>query len=147
MENKTNPSPCLRLIRGGLQREISIGSLSIVTGPQDRPPFLVDAIAAEEDTFLILSADTRIREPNEHPVRLLTRLIETQPETPGSVLVKGGNPLRLLAIIHDFNQEPSWREEWIRSSLECIFREIESRRLESIALPLLGTLHGSFEEK
>jgi len=147
LEKKADTPSGLRLIRGGLQREISIGSLRIVAGPEDKPPFIVDAVAAEEDTFLVLSADTRIREPDEHPVRLMTRLIETRPETPGSVLVKGGRPLRLFAIIHDFNEEPSWREEWIGSALEGIFREMESRRLGSIALPLLGTLHGSFEEK
>jgi O-acetyl-ADP-ribose deacetylase (regulator of RNase III) len=53
----------------------------------------------------------------------------------------------LLAIVHDLNQEPSWREEWVASALEGIFREAESRRLRSIALPFLGTLHGSLKKE
>jgi hypothetical protein len=137
----------LRLIRGGYPREISLGSLAIVAAPKDSPPFTVDAVAFEEDTFLVLSADRKVRAPTEPLVRLMTRVIETQPKTPGSVLVKGKAPLRLLAIVHDLNQDPSWREEWVASALDGIFREAESRRLQSIALPFLGTLHGSLEKE
>jgi hypothetical protein len=104
-------------------------------------------VAFEEDTFLVLSADRRVRDPREPLVRLMTRVIETRPETPGTVLVKGKRPLRLLAIVHDLNQDPSWREEWIVSALDGIFQEAESRRLQSIALPFLGTLHGSLEKE
>jgi len=137
----------LRLIPGGYPREISHGSVRIVATPKDRPPFPVDAVAFEEDTFLIMSADPEVRDPNEPLVRLMTRVIETPPETPGSVLVKGKRPLHLLAIVHDLNQEPSWKEEWIVSALDGIFKEAESRRLKSIALPFLGTLHGSLEKE
>ncbi|NVM25068.1 MAG: hypothetical protein HWN70_04000 [Desulfobacterales bacterium] len=137
----------MRLIRGGYPREISLGSVDIVAAPEDSPPFTVDGVAFEEDTFLVLSADRRVRDPREPLVRLMTRVIETRPETPGTVLVKGKRPLRLLAIVHDLNQDPSWREEWIVSALDGIFREAESRRLQSIALPFLGTSHGSLEKE
>ena len=137
----------MRLIRGAYPREISLGSLAIVAAPKDSPPFTVDAVAFEEDTFLVLSADRKVRAPKESLVRLMTRVIETRPETPGSVLVKGKDPLRLLAIVHDLNQDPSWREEWIASALDGIFREAESRGLQSIALPFLGTLHGSLDKE
>jgi len=137
----------LRLIRGGYPREISLGSVDIVGAPGDSPPFTVDGVAFEEDTFLVLSADRKVRAPREPLVRLMTRVIETRPETPGTVLVKGKRPLRLLAIVHDLNQDPSWREEWIVSALDGIFREADSRRLQSIALPFLGTLHGSLKKE
>jgi len=127
---------------------MSLGSVSIVAAPKDTPPFPVDAVAVEEDTFLVLSADTKVRDSHKHIVQVMTRVIETRPEPPGSVLVKGKYPsFRLLAIVHDLNQEPSWREEWIASALDGIFREAESRKLKSIALPLLGTLHGSLEKQ
>ena len=126
---------------------MSLGSLRIVAAPDDTPPFKVDAVAAEEDTFLVLSADPQVRDPKEPLMRVMTRVIETHPEAPGSVLVKGKCPLRLLAIVHDLNEDPSWREEWIASALDGIFREAESRKLRSIALPLLGTLHGSLEKQ
>ena len=147
IEEKTDKRPRLRLIRGGYPHEVSLGSVRIVATPKDRPPFPVDAVAFEEDTFLIMTADPEVRDPNEPLVRLMTRVIETPPEKPGSVLVKGKRPLHLLAIVHDLNQEPSWKEEWIVSALDGIFREAESRRLKSIALPFLGTLHGSLEKE
>jgi hypothetical protein len=53
----------------------------------------------------------------------------------------------LLAIIHDLNQEPSWKEEWVASALDGIFQEAESCKIRSLALPLLGTLHGSLERQ
>lgn len=144
---QTNKKPKLRLIQGGYPRKMSLGSVRIVAAPEDRPPFQVDAVAFEEDTLLVLSADPQVRDPYKHLMQVMTQVIETRPETPGSVLVKGKSPLHLLAIVHDLNQEPSWREEWIASALDGIFREAESRKLRSIALPFLGTLHGSLEKQ
>jgi len=63
------------------------------------------------------------------------------------VLMSDGDPMRLLAIVHDLNQEPSWREEWIVSALDWIFLFAENRGLGSIALPFLGTLHGSLAKQ
>lgn len=137
----------MRLIPGSYPRKLSFGSIDIVAAPLDRPPFTVDAVAFEEDTFLVLSADRQVRDPKEHQVRVMTRVIETRPEKPGSVLVKGKRPIRLLAIVHDLNQDPSWREEWIAHALDGIFHEAERRRLHSIALPFLGTLHGSLDRE
>lgn len=77
----------------------------------------------------------------------MTQVIETQPEPPGSILVKGKYPFRFLAIVHDLNREPSWKEEWISSAINKIFLETERRRLKSIALPLLGNLYGSLDQK
>ncbi len=147
IEKKKDNRPRLRLIRGGYPCEISLGSVRIVAVPKDRPPFPVDAVAFEEDTFLVLSADPEVRIPNESLLRVMTRVIETPPETPGSVVVKGKHPIHLLAIVHDLNLEPSWKEEWVVSALHAIFKEAEGRRLKSIALPFLGTLHGSLDKE
>ncbi|MCK7466684.1 MAG: hypothetical protein MZU91_00090 [Desulfosudis oleivorans] len=46
----------------------------------------------------------------------MSDLIETQPRLPGTVLVQGTSPVRLLAIIHDFNEDPSWKEDWIKEA-------------------------------
>ena len=56
-------------------------------------------------------------------------------------------PLRFLAVVHDLDQEPSWREGWIERALEEVFREAERRTLQKIALPFLGTKHGSLEKE
>ena len=121
--------------------------MNIAAAPEGRPPFEVDAVAVEEDTFLVMSADRRVHDPKEPLIKIMTRVIETEPKAPGSVLVKGKSPLRFLAIVHDLNEEPTWREEWIVSALEGIFLEADRRKLRSIALPFLGTLHGSLEKE
>ena len=119
----------------------------MVVAPESMSPFPVDAVALEEDTFLVMSADPKVRDPQKSLMRIMTEVIETRPEIPGSVLVRGERPLRFLAIVHDLNEEPTWREEWIESTLDKIFHEAENRRLRSIALPLLGTIHGSLEKE
>ena len=122
--------------------------MDIVAAPDNRPPFKVDAVAVEEDTFLVMSADRRVQDPKEPFIKIMTRVIETQPKAPGSVFVRGGSSsLRFLAVFHDLNQEPTWREEWIIGALEAIFQEAERRGFRSVALPFLGTLHGSLDKE
>ncbi len=135
----------MELIRGSYPRKIQIGSLTIVASLEKDPPFKVDAMAMEEDTFLVLSADKRVRYVREPLIKVMTRMINTRPKRPGSVVVQEGTPLRLLAVIHDLNEEPSWREDWVTRSLKGIFDEAEMRKLRSIGIPFLGTLHGSME--
>lgn len=137
----------LTVIRGGVQCEMAFGPVRIVVAPQNKPPFDVDAIAYEEDTWLIMSADPKICQPEEHPIRLMTDLINARPETVGSVRVQGGNPLRFLAVVHNVNLEPTWKEKWIEKALDNIFREAEGRKLKAVAVPMLGTRHGRLEQK
>jgi hypothetical protein len=141
-----NPSK-MKLVQRSHHSEIWIGSVRIFVAPQDIPPFIVAAIAEEEDTYLVLSADSEVQETLEDPERLMTELLKTSPLTPGTVIPTGKHPLRLLAIVHDLDREPSWKEEWITGALDGIFREAESRKLRSIALPMLGTVHGSLEKQ
>ena len=137
----------LELIRGGYPLKIQIGSLTIVASLEKDPPFKVDAMAMEEDTFLVMSADGTVRDAGEPLIKVMTRVINTQPRRPGSVIVQERTPLRLLAIIHDLNEEPSWREDWVTRALEGIFHEAEMRKLRSIGIPFLGTLHGTMEKR
>jgi hypothetical protein len=131
-----------KIIPGGLQRKISFAPVRIIVAPEKSAPFDVEALVFEEDTWLVMSANPTICEPEVHPIRLMTDLIETEPEPVGSVLVKNGQPMRFLAIVHDVNQEPTWREAWIERALHSVFREAERRKITSIGLPFLGTLHG-----
>jgi hypothetical protein len=139
-EHKTTPK--LRVIRGNLSYKMSLGHLQIVASPKDTPPFRIDAFAFEEDTFLVMSADTTVRDTKESMVRIMSRLMETQPAVPGSVLVRGKDPLQFLAIVHDFNEDPSFKEEWAAIALEGIFKASENLHLRSLALPLIGTHYG-----
>ena len=147
MGKRDDNEPKLGLIKSEHHSMISIGSAEIFVGPENMAPYAVDAIASEEDTFLVLSADPEVFESHEDPERVMAEVLETRREKPGTVVVKGGFPLQLLAIVHDLDQDPSWKEEWVVNALDGIFQEVENRKLKSIALPLLGTLHGSLEKK
>ena len=126
---------------------MSLGGCQLVAAPKDNPPFKVEALVAEEDTFLVLSAYPVVKEPPESLEVMIEQANEIRPEVPGSVLVRRrrNSPLEFLAIIHDLNLEPSWKEEWISSALNGVFREAAVRKVRSIALPLLGTSHGSIK--
>ena len=135
--------PIFRLVQGRSHSEIWMGGVRIFVAPEEMPPFVAEALVAEEDTFLVLSADPELHDMEETPERIIAEIASAEPMNPGSVIARGDNPLQMLAIVHDLNEEPSWREEWVEKALEEIFRMAQVRRLSSLALPLLGTLHGT----
>lgn len=120
--------------------------IRVVASSEDIPPFAIDAMVVEEDTHLVMSADPILKESKESPRSVRKEAEETDPKDPGTVVVKGSNPLRFYAVIHDLSEEPSWREKWISDALGNIFREAESRKVRAIRLPQLGTVHGGLDE-
>jgi hypothetical protein len=136
----------LKIIPGGLHRKISFAPVRIIAAPENSAPFKVNALVFEEDTWLVMSANPTTCELEVHPIRLMTEVIETEPEPVGSVLVKNGHPLHFLAIVHDLNQEPTWKEAWIERALNSVFQESERRKISALGLPLLGTRHGRLEK-
>jgi hypothetical protein len=118
-------------------------NVRLVVAPLDEPPFAVDAIALEEDTWLVLSADPEFRPVAEHPIRVHTAVWQAEPAVPGSVVVRQGRPLELLAVVHDLAQDPTWREEWVGQALQRVLREAERRTIAALGLPILGSLHGA----
>lgn len=100
------------------------------------------ALVREEDIQLVLTPPAELRVPRESLDELARAAAGTAGHAPGTVVVRPGRPLRLLAIVHDVDRDPSWREEWIVAATEAVFRETHWRGLTSIAMPLLGTVHG-----
>ncbi len=152
MENRKGSKimnrPKLKIIHGGLEDIRKIGNVLIIASPDESPPFEPDAEVKEEDTFLIMSPprqDMKVME--ESLTRLMTKLLETEPIPPGTVIVKEGFPVRLIAIIYDVNQEPIWKSKWIESALIRIFEESESRKIKSLSMPMLGTVYGKMPVK
>jgi hypothetical protein len=119
----------------------------IIAAPREKAPFSVAGEVAEEDTYLVMSAPRKVRETREPLMRIMTRVIETRPREPGTVLAEGKGPVRLLAIIHDLNREPTWKETWVTHALGGVLKAAEERRLGSIALPMLGTVHGALDPR
>ncbi len=117
--------------------------VAVVEAPEDAPPFHVQATALAEDTSLVLSADTEtIRDPDEHPIRIMTALYDEPTREPGSVVVKGTAPYHFLAIVHDFDQEPSFREAWVWDALGEILVQCKTRKVLALKLAPLGVGHG-----
>ena len=137
--------PMLRVISGAHHFDMAPGPCHMIAAPGEAPPFSVDGVVMEEDTFLVLSAPKTVRPGREPLIRIMTRVIETCPREPGTVIVRGKEPLQLLAIIHDLNQDPTWKETWISHALCGVFKIAEEQRLHSIAIPMLGTVHGTLD--
>jgi hypothetical protein len=138
--------PTLRLIHGGRSKRPAKGAVHVVMAPRDQAPFPIEAMVVEEDTYLVLSSDPRVGEPHpEHPIRVMTSLLEVEPREPGTILVRERVPLELAAIVHDLDEEPSWREEWIVAALDRALAEAERRQLRAIGLEMLGAIHGRLE--
>lgn len=134
--------PWLRVIDASGCERLRCGHLEVVLAPPERPPFAVAARVVEEDTWLILSAAVAVTEPPDHPLRMLTELLELRPAPPGSVVVREAAPLQLLAVVHDLDRTPSCCSVWVAEALTTACREASARGLSSLALPLLGAGHG-----
>jgi len=146
MSRKLHIKPNLRVIDGGLHSRIIYKNVLIIAAPNEHPPFTAEAMAFEEDTYLIMSAEPTHIPPAEHPLRLIAELASLEPEKPGSVVVRGNDPLQLLAVVHDVDDVPTWREEWIENALRSIFLEVNKRQIETLGLPILGSKHGKLDE-
>jgi hypothetical protein len=115
--------------------------IEVVVAPER--PRAADAVVEEEDTYLVLSADPEVREPPVARLRAFHEAYTAEPAEPGSVVVRDGAPTRLLAVVHDLSQDPSWREEWVAAALRAVIAEADSRKVRTLAMPPLGRVHGS----
>jgi len=126
-------------------RGARLGDLRVVVAAAHNPPFPVAAAVCEEDTFLVLSAATAVRDPGQDLATITAELRTWKPRQPGAVALRPGNPPRLLAVVHDFDQDPSWCEEWVLKATRGALEEADRRDLKSISMPLLGSCHGGLE--
>lgn len=131
-----------RLLAGGRHRGFDLAGVELVIAEENDAPFPVDAIAVEEDSFLVLSADPIVRPPQAHFLKVFTELLETEPAPLGSVLLRSGQPLRLLAVVHDLSLTPTWKEHWVREALHRVIGVMETRRKRVLGLYPLGCVFG-----
>jgi len=121
-------------------------SPTIILRSDLRAPFDIQALVIEEDTAMILSADTKIRIYDEHPVRLMTSLLNHKPETPGTIVTRGTSPYCFYAIVHDFDQYPSLKEDWVSSAVELALAKCADLRIQNLAMQVLGSTYGTQSE-
>ena len=138
----TDPNRCATSDIGG--REFEIGTVRVVAAGVDAPPFAVDMLVLEQDTYLLMVDDGTICEPPEP----LTALADELPRQPalngGTVIVRESRPMQLLAVVHDIEREPTWSEQWITLALDNIVTECIRHDIESIAMRPMAYRHGGF---
>jgi hypothetical protein len=124
------------------------GGVLVTFAPPGSPPYEVDAVIEEEDRHLVLSAPPVIPERTEHPIRVMTDLLEAEPLPLGSVVVRGETrPRRLLAIVHDLNLDPSATRESVALALSNVGTELERLSVRRARFPLLGAVHGVLDPR
>ncbi|MGV8039059.1 MAG: hypothetical protein AB2L07_02950 [Thermoanaerobaculaceae bacterium] len=119
--------------------------VEVLVVPEGVTPIALAAVVEEEDTYLVLSAEPRVRETAEPLGSALAAVRRAHPLPPGSVAMRRGKPMRLLAVVHDLARTPSWREAWIASALAGVLRITRRSQLHSLSLPILGAVHGRFD--
>jgi hypothetical protein len=127
-----------RLITGGSSGRIKINrTVMEVSSASGSLP--VDVRVFEEDTRLALTVDSVMRHVEEHPVRLMTDILEARPAEPGTVVRKRTS---WYAVVLDLDAEPMLRREWIDAAYAEVLRLAEEGGVARLGLPLLGTVHG-----
>lgn len=135
----------LQLVWDIEQPQLTIKDVDITVVAENATPANVDAVVEEQDTALVLGKPGNISISDEKPVWVLANQLESSGEpVPGSVLIRKGNPVRLLAIIHDLAQDPTWKTQWITKALDNIFISAQSCGIHSIKMPILGAQHGRY---
>lgn len=131
-----------RLITGiNRAQPAEVNGVLIEVLPVDTSPLPVDVRVFEEDTCLVLTVDPVMRYVEEHPVRLMTRIMETKPHLPGSVVTKKRS---WYAVVHDLDAEPVFRKEWIDKAYARTLLIAGEKEVRVLGMPLLGTVHGTF---
>ncbi len=118
--------------------------IALQRSPDDTPPFPIDAIVLEEDTGLVLNAELDIRDDGGHPIRIMTNLYDFEAAQVGEVIVRGRNPYRFLAVVHDFEREPACREAWVVGALRKTLKKCVELRIRALGMQMLGARFGPF---
>lgn len=116
----------------------------VTIAPHHRPPFPVQGLVLEEDTWFALSSSPKVLEVREHPIRVMTDAWEAEPAPPGSVHVRDCHPFRILAVVHDLSRDPTWQVEWIELALRRSLAVARERGLQALGIEPLGAVHGRF---
>jgi len=133
-----------KLIIGGTANKIEVNKVAVGVISDSATALPVDVRVFEEDTYLVLTVDPVMRYTDEHPIKLMTHILEAKPRQPGSVVIKDSN---WYAVVHDLDADPICREEWIVSAYQEALKLAEEKGVTRLGMPLLGTVHGQFSSQ
>ncbi len=132
-------TPSLKLLHGGraTTRKINGVTVSLVDRSAPLPPVSVRVF--EEDTHLVLTKDPVVYAQVEHPIRVMTDILDSKPHKPGTVVIDQ----HWYAVVLDLDAEILCRESWVKEVCCAIFLQVKQKRISSLSLPLLGNVHGT----
>jgi len=107
----------------------------------------VDAVVEEQDTNLLLGMAPVIMETIESFPALVDKMEQQVREMPGNIIVKQSKPKRLIAIVYDVEHTPICEESWVKEVLQKIFVQCYKHKINSLAMPLLGTTYGKLTDE
>lgn len=107
----------------------------------------VDGLVIEQDTGLVLNPNDEFRYPRDSIETLTKDMLSRGEPAQGTVLELSTSPPQLLAVVHDLDNEPTWTEEIVKETITSLFKIANRRAFRSIAMPLLGTIHGDLAEE
>ncbi|MFT5447809.1 MAG: hypothetical protein ACI9DC_002988 [Gammaproteobacteria bacterium] len=96
-----------------------------------------------QDRWLVMDPETSVRDSAQSAAELGFAAARDADRKLGEVVLRrDSQPLRLWAIIHDLNCQPSSRKSWIATALLNTFHELARRRIESVSMPCFGYAQG-----
>jgi hypothetical protein len=134
--------PRLKLIHGGRSRERRVGGVRVCAAPLDQPPFEVDAVVYQEDTFGVLAAPGDVRPTDDHPIRVFHDAARLEPSALGAVFVVEEQPLRIHAVVCDLDADEPCCEKWVGAAFTEVLRVVEERELAHVSAEILGAAYG-----
>jgi len=121
-------------------------NVEIAVASANFAPFSVDAVVEEQDTSLVLGESNEIKDPGNKPVWYFANKLQSFAAlSPGEIIVRKSRPLRIQAIVHDLDQEPTCRELWIEQTINKIFTITDTHNIHAMQMPMLGTRYSDVE--
>ena len=118
-------------------------SVELAIATHARPPSEIGAVSCRGGSLPGIARGPRSMRNKGRCGEYHSRILRCSRPEPGTVIARGSNPIHFLAVVHDLDQTPTVREEWVAKALEQIIREVNARDIRSLAVPLLGGVHGS----
>ena len=142
--------PQLRIIEGDLSQSFPLAGFQLhICDIDARLPLSVEAQIVEQDTAMLLEEPTQIdatllqHNEGEGYHSLINEMLHQQRQYEvGSIALREGTPERIMLVVHDLNQSPSWSEAGIKQALNTLFALLPRYRFNAIALPTLAHRHG-----
>ncbi len=129
----------LKLIRGGRPKYYLFAGVQLVVTTRQALPDVAQIMVFEEDTKMVLTVDKEMTYREEHPLRLMTEIYNSQKHVPGSLVVKGNS---WYALVIDLDAEVVCQPQWIEQVYAEIFRNIRTKKIIHAGMHLLGNKYG-----